>query len=296
MMRTLLLLSIFTVILCSCSKEDEDFTQSRIDALFAYIDDDHFVDTLYSPLTKNDEGEEVSVIIGLRMKNKEGIQDGPTLVIDTKGMIREEKHFRNGVNHGVMRRYLPTGVLDQEIHFSNGLLDSMGTKNYESGALQSKLMLFNNRPGGNSIEYYENGNPKLYSFVLPSGQQAYRIEYNEQGRIALQEGKLMQMFLYVGEDTVATKEPVDLTVIVTDLPHLPVSEAEAGYSLSKQEGEEWIEVKQMDTEFVMGWDRVNVSFDEPGNYRFESVVDFRRGSNSGTRDSVLVNSISFFVE
>lgn len=286
---------IAATVIVACNSEEEDFTQQRIDALFSEVEAGHYIDTLYSPLTKNEDGEEVSVIIGLRMRNADGQQDGPTLVIDTKGIIREEKYFRNGVNHGPMKRYFPNGVLDQEVNFRDGLLDSMGTKNYESGALQSKLMLFNNRPGGNSIEYYENGNPKLYAFVLPSGQQAYRIEYNEEGRKTAEEGKLMQMFLQVGEDSISVGEPFDLTAIVTDLPYLPVSEAQSFYVVYQQQGDEWVVVDRMNSDFSMGWDRIQIQFDEPGHYQLESVVDFRKNSDNGSRDSVLVTSNSVYV-
>lgn len=284
-----------SALILSCGHKAEDPTQKRIDELFSHVDDQHYIDTLYSPLTKNDQGEEVSVIIGLRMYNLAGQQDGPTLVIDTKGVIREEKHYRDGINHGPFIRYTPDGILDQEVHFRNGLLDSMGTRNFEDGSLRTKLMMYNNGPGGNSVEYWENGNLKLYSFVVPSGTEMYRIEYNEEGKILKETGKLMQMFLIVGRDSIPVGEPLDLTTIVTDLPYLPVERANAQYVLSKKDGEQWLEIERFPARFSMGWDRVQIPFYEVGEYQIKSEVDFRRNEANGSTDSVLVTSNSFKV-
>ncbi len=289
MKSQLALLTLFSVLFISCTEyEKNDELQAYISAAFAEIDDEHYIDTTYSPMQFGEEGD--SFIYLMQTYHTSGVLDGMSMSFYESGMINGEESYVMGEKYGIRKKYYRNGVVQQEALMRRGVLDSLAFGYFDSGELQYKMTLWNDRAGGNAREYYDNGMVKLYSFVLPNGTQVYRTEYNQQGQITKEQGKLTQVFLQEGEcDSLAVGELCKLTAIVTDLPHLPLANAEKLYVVYRYQNDDWVQVATYKPDFVFGWDRIPLRYNQPGHYRFVSQVDFRKNKEV-MNDSLLVSS------
>ncbi|HCI55116.1 MAG TPA: hypothetical protein PLQ61_02870 [Bacteroidales bacterium] len=96
-------------------------------------------------------------------------------------MLTSEITFRNGVRHGLMKTYYPSGKLRQTFWYENGLREDTAVWYYEDGKVFRKTPYRRDTIHGTQIQYYKSGRVKAKLEFEKGLRKPYLEEFNSDG-------------------------------------------------------------------------------------------------------------------
>ena len=98
-------------------------------------------------------------------------------------LVSAEVTMKNGVRHGIMKTYYPSGKLRQTFWYENGLRQDTAIWYHEDGVIFRKTPFRNDSIDGMQIQYYRNGKVRARLEFVNGLRTPFLEEFNSNGKL-----------------------------------------------------------------------------------------------------------------
>ena len=98
-------------------------------------------------------------------------------------MVSAEVTMKNGIRHGIMRTYYPSGKLRQTFWYENGMREDTAIWYHEDGVIFRKTPFRHDSINGIQIQYYRTGKVRAKLEFVDGLRTPFLEEFNSNGRL-----------------------------------------------------------------------------------------------------------------
>jgi len=104
-------------------------------------------------------------------------------VYHSGNLVSAEVTMKNGIRHGIMKTYYPSGKLRQTFWYENGVREDTAIWYHEDGVIFRKTPFRNDSINGIQIQYYRNGRVRAKLEFVDGLRTPYIEEFNSNGQL-----------------------------------------------------------------------------------------------------------------